>query len=202
MPESILFWPGREKNANVLAYFLSILKNIHAIENVSLEYDRGEAPFAPNSEWVTELKKNNHKWWIGISLGASLAYTFASLLNETDKPERLTLINPFASRSELSKEKGFSMNGQWDFSPINSELYIKRIEIVVSVFDEKIPIYHGISLLYKSTSVTKSLIFIDDKHQIQNESAQKELAYVLLNKKKTAEVQYGKTHYCNIYQQQ
>jgi hypothetical protein len=199
---SILFWPGREKDPRVLSHFLSVLNNNDcSIATIPFEYDIGIPPFNTNSEWQTWFLENNFTWWIGISLGASLAYTLASLLNETQKPERLTLINPFASREILAKEKGFSISGQWNFSPIDYDLNMKYIEMVISVFDKRIPIYHGVSLLNKVTSSGKRLIFINDNHQIQNNKVQKELAELLLTDRDTKGNYCERPHYCNIYQQ-
>jgi hypothetical protein len=201
--DSILFWPGRGKSPDVLTRFLSVLNtNAYTIVTIPFEYDTGIPPFTAHSEWETWCAENNFSWWIGISLGASLAYTFASLLNEANRPERLTLINPFASREILAKEKKFSINDQWNFSPIHYDLNLRKIDMVVSVFDKKIPIYHGISLLNKVVSSRKNLIFVDDNHQIQNEAAQKELAELLIVGKNTKrEGNCGKTYYCNVYQQ-
>jgi len=197
----ILFWPGRGKDPNVLAYFLSLLKaQGYNVITIPFEYDTGISPLSFDSEWKEWCTKNDFSWWIGISLGASLAYTFASLL-ETRKPKRLTLINPFMSREILAKEKGFSLKEQWNFSPIEFDLRLKQIDIVTSVMDEKIPMYHSIQLLNKTISNRKNIIFIDDTHQISNVAAQKELAELLIdNKNIKKEPGCGKTYYCNIYQ--
>jgi hypothetical protein len=191
------------KSPDTLVHFLSLLNtNAYTVVPVPFEYDTGIPPFATNSEWGMWCAENNFSWWIGISLGASLAYTFASLLNEIKRPKRLTLINPFASRETLAKEKTFSINGQWNFSPIAYALNLKKIDMVISVFDEKIPIYHGVSLLNKAVSDRKSLIFVDDNHQIQNEAAQKELAELLISGESVKKGDNcGKTCYCNVYQQ-
>jgi hypothetical protein len=191
------------KEAGILAKFLSELEAAdHNIVVIPFEYDTGIAPFSAESELARWCAENYFSWWIGISLGASLAYTFASLLNESKRPERLTIINPFSSREELSKEKGFSMSGQWNFSPIDHNLSLKRIDVVASVMDKKIPMYHGVTLLNKAATDKKNLIFVDDNHQIQNDAAQKELAELLLDRIKTKKGDCcGKACYCNIYQQ-
>jgi len=112
--------------------------------------------------------------------------------------QRLTLINPFASRKQLAEERGFSLNGQWDFAPLESGPAISIAEIVISVFDEKIPLQHGIRLLNKIEADKKRVIFVDDNHQIQKSAAQEELAELLLSCSK--ETYSGSTHYCHIYQ--
>jgi hypothetical protein len=180
---SVLFWPGRGNNLSNLYYFLFLFKFYsYKIERIPFEYDKEDNPLYLGSKWEIWLRKNTFTWWIGISLGASLAYTFASLLTHSTKPQRLTLINPFASRRVLAAEKGFSMAGQWDFSPIDYESKLNNIEIIVSLFDIKIPMYHSILLYNKSISDNKKLIFIKDNHQVNNYNIQIRLAeYLIFN---------------------
>jgi hypothetical protein len=197
--ESMLFWPGRGKDPDILKSFLSRVhdKGID-IEVIPFNYDAGLPPFSACSEWGEWLREHSVSWWAGISLGASLAWVFASLLDDSVKPQRLTLINPFASRKQLAEERGFSLNGQWDFAPLESKLTISIAEIVISVFDEKIPVQHGIRLLNKIEANVKKVIFVDDNHQIQKSGAQEELAELLFAGSK--ETYCGTTHYCHIYQ--
>jgi len=197
--ETMLFWPGRGKDPDVLKYFLS---EIHSkgidIEVIPFNYDVGLPPFSVNSEWGIWLKEHPISWWAGISLGASLAWVFASLFDDSIKPKRLTLINPFASRKQLAEERGFSMNGQWDCAPLESRLAVSIAEIVISVFDEKIPLQHGIRLFNTIEANIKKVIFVDDNHQIQKIDAQEELAELLFTGSK--EIYSGPTHYCHVYQ--
>jgi hypothetical protein len=193
------FLAGTRPRPSCFEYFLSIFRdNGIDIEVISFCYDTGSPPFSLDSEWTVWLKKHPVSWWIGMSLGASLAWVFASLLDDSIKPRRLTLINPFASRKQLAEEQGFSLNEQWDFAPLESKLTVSRAEIVVSIFDEKLPIQHGIRLLNKIEADIKRVIFVDDNHQIQTNDAQEELAKLLIASSK--EIYCGTTYYCHIYQ--
>ncbi|MDR1250458.1 MAG: hypothetical protein LBK63_14310 [Treponema sp.] len=196
--KKILYWPGMGKNNSVLSHFLSCIENMGTtITFFPLEYDKGEKPFYSGSLWFSWLEKNFYDWWIGISLGASLAYMMASLCEEDIKPNRLTLINPFQSRHELSNEKGFSLENQWDFSPMSKELTIKNIDMVISINDEKIPIHHGIKLLNHITCTHKTLIIVDDYHCIENPSTQEDLANILTSGKKMRN-NYGQIKHCHF----
>jgi esterase/lipase len=191
----ILFWPGLGKDLTILSCFLANFREKgYDITVVPFEYDFDIMPFYKNSDWCDWLEENAFDWWIGISLGASLSYTMATFVNEKRSPIRITAINPFSSREILSKEKSFSLQGQWNFSPISYDLKIQSIDAVVSLYDEKIPMYHGISLLNHTISPKKNLIFVNDSHQIQNDTAQSELVSNLLE-----EVDCGRNHYCFIY---
>jgi hypothetical protein len=193
--KNILFWPGRGKDLNILSHFISTFREKgYDVVIFPFGYDVGNIPFFNNSDWCEWLKKNTFDWWIGISLGASLAYTMATLVNEQQTLMRITAINPFLSRKKLSEEKGFSLQGQWNFSPISCDLEIQNIDVVVSLYDEKIPIYHGISLLNNTVSPNKKLVFVNDSHQIPNNTAQIELANNLLE-----EANCVKNHYCFLY---
>jgi hypothetical protein len=178
--KDILFWPGRGQNPNILSHLLSFFRqNGYCVVSIPFDYDSGEVPFKKDSDWCKWLQSNKYNWWIGISLGASLAYTMLSLSEETIQPKRITLINPFSSRKQLSIEKKFSLENQWDFSPTEYELVVNSIDMVISLFDEKIPIYHGISLLNHTRSQHKKLIFIHDYHEVKDSTAQTELAKIL-----------------------
>lgn len=198
--KSMLFWPGRGKNPDVLNYFLTHIRGKGvAVEVIPFEYDTGSPPFSVDSAWSAWLREYPVPWWAGISLGASLAWLFASLPDDSIKPKRITLINPFASRKQLAEEKRFPLDGQWDFSPVDHGVTLHAAEVVISVFDEKIPAHHGIRLLNRLNAEAKRVIFVNDNHQIQNRDVQEELAGVL--SAIPEEVYRGTTHYCNIYQQ-
>jgi hypothetical protein len=177
----ILYWPGRGKSPDVLSSFLSALRDDSvSVDIFPFEYDTGQPPFRKDSAWSSWIGSNPRDWWIGISLGASLAYMMAALLEINMRPKRLTLINPFQSRKILSVEKNFSLQNQWDFSPISHNLIIEEVDMVISVNDEKIPAYHGIKLLDNIICDKKNLILIEAGHCIDNHSAQEILASVLL----------------------
>ena len=73
-------------------------------------------------------------WWIGISLGASVLWTLSSLVES--RSIRLTVINPFADRERLSREKGFNLRGQWNFKPIDFQSVAEHIDVVVSIYEK------------------------------------------------------------------
>lgn len=188
----ILFWPGVGKSPGVLRVFLEELALSHEVCVFPFEYDCGEIPFCRDSLWYRWLEQNNFSWWCGLSLGASLALVMSSLC----PPERLTMINPFSSRKILSREKGFPLAAQWDFSPDEYFAEVKTAEAVLSVYDEKIPIWHGVKLLNHVRANSKRLIFIDGNHCIDDICAQTELAEIL-----TGGVNRN-ANYCNVYQWQ
>lgn len=195
----ILYWPGRGQGLKVLKYFRNeLLQNGFSIDVIDVEYDRGEL----NPLNWTKVKENDCNWWIGISLGASLLYYALNYVDDLYKPTRITLINPFSSRKNLSNEMGFDLTNQWDFSPIENIVNVDQIELVSSVFDVKIPMYHGINLLNKTISSNKKLIFIDEKHTIDLKEAQIELAQLLcdINIIEKGKKGNGKGYnYCNVY---
>lgn len=180
------------KSPYVLRKLLDELAMSHEVCVFPFEYDCGELPFCRDSLWCGWLEKNNFSWWCGLSLGASLAFVMSSLC----PPERLTMINPFCSRKILSREKGFSLAAQWDFSPDEYFSEVKTAEAVLSVHDEKIPLWHGVKLLNHISAESKTLIFVDGNHCIDDVHAQSELAGTLTG---------GGNHnadYCNVYQRQ
>lgn len=132
---NLLFWPGMNKSANTLRYFLDYLRETHDVCIFPFDYDSGNMPFSKDSEWYKwlNLHNKNFSWWCGLSLGASLAFVMASFC----PPERLTMINPFSSRKILSQEKKFNISNQWDFSPVCYYLEVRSAEAVLSVHDEK-----------------------------------------------------------------
>lgn len=170
----ILYWPGRGQSLEVLATLRhKIIAENNRIKIFDLKYDEGV--LLPQ-KW-REVYCNTADWWLGISLGASLSCY--SLKYASNKPKRLTLINPFFSRRVLSVEKGFSLDKQWVFSLEDIQEDID-VDIVISIYDSKIPIHHAFEILTKSHFKTTNIIFVDDKHTIENEKVQSELASVLL----------------------
>ncbi len=198
MKKNFLFWPGRGKSQKVLSNFIKLIGEVYEVSVFPFEYDIGSQPFTLDSIWYKWLKENRFDWWCGISLGASLLYVMSSLCQEIT-PERITMINAFNSRSLLANEKGFSMEGQWNIDLSNYTSYVNKFEVVISVFDEKIPMHHSIEILNSTFSELKRLIFVDSNHCIQNEVVENELANLLLE-----ETYGGKDNrfnkYCHIYQ--
>ncbi len=194
----ILYWPGRGQNLNILNHFRKELENQgFELECIKVNYDEGVlSPYT----WK-QVVENDAKWWIGISLGASLLY-YSIKFTKENKPNRITLINPFFSREVLSKEKNFDLKGEWNFAPINCKEKIDNMDMVLSINDTKIPMYHGIKILNNTICANKQIIFINESHTINNKFAQIELAKILKNKKLsdrgTCDERFN---YCDIYKQ-
>ncbi len=196
MNNKILYWPGMGQNLEILKYFRNkLISKGYEIDTITFKYDYDKL----NPKNWNEIEENQADWWIGISLGASLLYYSYNFVKESNKPLRISIINPFSSRKKLSIEKGFDLSKQWDFSPKSMKCIINEIDLISSLYDSKIPMYHGIELLNNTVSKNKNLIFVEEKHTITSIDVQKELANVLLdiNGGKVSE----KYNYCNIYKQ-
>lgn len=198
MNNKILFWPGITQDTNILKDLKRILiKNGYFIEYVKFKYDVGKL----NPKKWDQVVNNKSDWWIGISLGASLLYYAYHFVPLNKRPKRITIINPFFSREILSYEKDFNIKNYWNFSPIKYKVNVNHIELVLSIFDKNIPIYHGLHLINSSSTSNKNIIFINSNHVIDESNAQKELG-ILLYKYKDGKYCYEKKlNYCNIYQQ-
>lgn len=196
----VLYWPGIGQDIQVMHDMLNILrKRKFDIIYPEFVYDKDEFLLDKKSEIYKWVEKQNAEWWIGLSLGASLAYTIASLLPIELRPARITLINPFSSRVQLSKEKGFSLENQWIIEPKRYNLSVREADIVISLYDEKIPIYHGIELASNIMSRNKKIIFLKANHMVMQKGVQEELGGILLSMQK--DVSNEKSYYCNIYKQ-
>ena len=172
--EKILYWPGRGQSLDILKSFREEFeKNKFEFEYINVNYDIGELnPI--NWEQVTN---NDSDWWIGISLGASLLY-YSMRFAKKNKPNRITLINPFSSREVLSKEKQFDLSNGCNFAPIDYKCEAISLDMVLSINDSKIQMYHGAKLLNNTICKNKRIIFANENHTIDNEKAQIELAKV------------------------
>lgn len=176
MRDGVLYAPGLGYDLLVLQDFRKeLLYSEYKIDYVDFKYD--DAELCPSNYSCFNNKRNN--WWIGISLGASLLYYCSAFVNH--KPGRLTIINPFSDRKLLSTEKNFSLAGQWNFAPKNVLCEVQTLDLVVSVYDNSVPMYHGIELLNRARAKKKNLIFVNDGHKISNKQIQKELARCLLD---------------------
>lgn len=203
--ESILYWQGRSRNHLELSEFHQVLRN-HGFKKgvMPIEYDIGPPPNEPDSKiykWI-HYQSTSHcsSWWIGISLGASIAYVLASSAKKDLLPRRITLINPFSNRIQLAREKGFSLNQQWPLMPINFPLQVPYVDIILSKNDDKIPNVHGQSLIPMILAERICLVFIDADHTISDRKTQAEIANFLLNdceKEKTL-AQYSKIISCKL----
>ena len=200
LKKKMLFWPGRGKSLSVLCDFLAVLKTVYDICVFPFEYDVREVPFHHKSCWYSWIKENKFDWWCGLSLGASLSYAMASLCSE-NTPTRITLINPFYSREKLSEEKGFSLKNQWNFHLSDCQVNINYFDMVLSVYDRKIPIYHGINILNMTRADIKRIIFVEDSHCIDNQNNQIELAHILLGDNDDEKFNNKFSKHCHVYKQ-
>ncbi len=190
---SILYAPGLNNDLAVLQQFRQYLSELVPLKILNVKYDNGE--FAPSR--YTDIVNNDSDWWIGISLGASFLYYVYDMA--VVKPKRMTLINPFSSRRRLSIEKNFDMSGQWAIEPEAKVCNLRAIDVVISLYDYSVPIYHGLELLNKTEARRKTLVCVNSGHQIPELSRQKELACLLFNIDEGSpnEKRYN---YCNVYQ--
>ncbi len=180
----ILYWPGMGRSPLELFDFHRRMEdNGYSIDIMPHKYDVGETPDNPESsiyQWTNNLAKTGADWWIGLSLGASVAYLVASAISAKAIPKRITLINPFADRVQLAWEKNFSLVGQWLLSPVNHYLHVPIVDIVLSLNDDRIPIEHGKRLLPMITASELRVVMLNADHAVTASSAQLELADVLL----------------------
>ena len=182
-PESdakILFFPGIHRLEDELKYFFTLTKQRHISHSIyPLPYDEGILSSKPFEEW---LNKNQAvpSWWIGLSLGASLAWYFAATIQKDFQPQYLTLVNPFSNRRELAQLKGFSMDNQWDLNLENVNIPSSvNVSAVISVNDAKIPLCCKQQLLDKIPK--SSQYFIDADHSLSDASAQRSMFNWLFN---------------------
>lgn len=97
----ILYWPGRGQDLEILKDFRSTLEGKgFQLDFIDIKYDEGI--LSPNT-WK-QVVQNDAIWWIGISLGASLLYYSMKYTNR-NKPNRITLINPFFQEKYCLKRK-------------------------------------------------------------------------------------------------
>ena len=192
----ILFWPGRGQNLKILENFRNeLMKSGYEFDYINIQYDKGK--LLPN-KWK-QVSDNNADWWIGISLGSALLY-YSVNFTKKNRPKRITLINPFSSREILAQEKGFDLSNQWGFSPKDYTINIENMDIVLSTYDKKIPMYHGIELLNKTICNNKKIVFVDSNHTIDDVNAQIELSDILIeNESLTGGSSNERYNYCNIY---
>ena len=182
--KSILYWQGRARSNSELFKFHQVLKHHDFLtEIMPINYDIGLLPNNPESsiyQWIHNQTKKTYDWWIGLSLGASVAYMVASSAMTCSAPKRITLINPFSNREMLANEKGFSLNQQWAINPANYRLHVSTVDIVLSVNDDRIPIKHGQLLLPMITAKELRVILLDADHIISKTKAQSDIANFLL----------------------
>lgn len=192
---TILYAPGLGQDYDILYYFREQLKQYgYTFTNIDFSYDKGEL----NPELFNCITNNTSEWWIGISLGASLLYYMYN--SALIKPKRITIINPFSDREKLSIEKGFDLSSQWNFAPNRQNIEIEQIDLVSSIYDQSISMYHGVELINKAKAKYKNVIFVDMDHQIRSTIVQTELAKCLYDIAKTNGGISNEYKYCNLYQ--
>lgn len=202
--DGILYWPGRGNNPLQLYECLRIMEREgHSVEVMPFRYDVGTNPDNPQSciyQWAIERTNAGAYWWIGLSLGAAIAHIVASVIPIGVRPRRITLINPFADRAQLAKEKNFSLQGQWSLNPVEYKLCVPYVDLVLSLQDDRIPNEHGKRLLPHINAEKVQVIMLNADHAVQCHSIQSDLAKVLLwNEMKGALGQYGNNVSCDIY---
>ena len=190
--KNILYWPGFSRAEDELSYFQTEFRNKDfEITKFPQNYDYG---VINPTEWIN-LINWNFDWWIGMSLGASVMIYSLKYLPKYFFPKRITIINPFYSRSELAKENGFNMENQMDFQLDFKIEGPETVELISSTDDEKIKMNHGIKVINNFEKSKKSIIFVSDNHRIGTPVAQKELAKLLISERLVNE----EYKYCNIY---
>ena len=183
----IWYWPGIRRSANELHTLFGVLRDAEfTIDCVTEDYDIGLMPDNAGSgvqQWVNDPKRTVSHWWIGLSLGAAVAHIAVCTAPQSHRPKRLTLINPFADRMELSRHLGFSMIDQWRLKPIDfhSPGGI-LVDLIISRFDERIPPEHGHRLKECYSAGDVAVIELDADHALSEESQQRRLASLLLSR--------------------
>lgn len=199
MKTKILFWPGIGKDLSVLSEFVDKLKlEGYEIDYFQEEYDLGKLD---PGKWEQVLN-NDSDWWIGISLGASLLYYAYSYVPKEKRPSRITLINPFYSRTVLSSEKGFDITKYWNFDPMDMKNFIEHCELIVSIFDKNISPYHSLKLSSSINSDNNYLLLINSDHTLKLNNIQKKIASILISYDRGGYKIEKENNCCNIYKQQ
>lgn len=186
---NLLYWPGMRRRQSDLAVLLEGIQNSGwAISTVVTPYDTGPPPSSPLSTMLTDTAVvSGCSWWLGLSLGASVAFAVLPQVSPKRQPNRLTMINPFMDRQLLAQQRGFDMSSQWRIS-LNVQLLPPRLQldIVVSDDDDRVPPNHGVSLHREAGTVLCSkpnLIRVPGSHVLEGNDLQRRLASELLDLK-------------------
>ncbi len=180
-----MYWPGIHRLPEELNQCFAELQKIgFRVTWMNVPYDKGLTPDQPSSQiqyYIMNQKSAVFSWWIGLSLGASVAYIVAATIPVQYQPKRLTLINAFADREKLAQEKGFSLNGQWVIFPSKYTLPSSvEVDFIISKQDDKIPKSQSNSLREVLISNQVRIIELDTDHAINNIEQQQILAKQLV----------------------
>jgi pimeloyl-ACP methyl ester carboxylesterase len=179
----ILFWPGIGRKPGELEHLFSLLgTRAFSVSRAEALYDIGPPPPDPASTVYRRLMAAPHSppWWIGLSLGAAVAHVVAATIPASWRPRRLTLINSFADRELLAHTRDIGLEGQWLLRPIDFAPAAEvRIDIVMSVNDERIPPEHSVRLAAALGPDTR-IIRLTADHAISDAQVQRQLARELL----------------------
>lgn len=182
-PTRVLYWPGLKRNPSELEHLWPLLKAASVKARwLEPDYDVGPIPGEPDSPVIQWLNKQTaYSWWIGLSLGASVAHISAATVAPIRRPCRLTLINPIADRIALSYQNGFSLDQRWRIIPHTIIVPgIAVVDIVVSKFDERVPPEHGRSMLACYPDSRVRFIELESGHTVDEYSVQRDLSGLLL----------------------
>lgn len=181
---NILYWPGMRSIPEELCFLKKRIKENGNFKIITMpeKYDFGPLPYKADTPISSFIEHQTYShWWIGLSLGASVAYIISSLASKNKKPKRLTLINMFHNRKELSIQKKFSLDSQWDLRPINYKIAKDiKIDLVISEYDKKINPIFGLKMLNRLTSNNVNLFKIKTDHVLSSKTLQEELANKLI----------------------
>jgi hypothetical protein len=180
---SVLYWPGMRRSPSEFATLWQGLSGAgFAVSWVDVPYDCGPPPDSPISavaRWLAQ--RPLAEWWIGLSLGASVAHVAAATAAAGRCPRRLTLINPIADRVKLAEERGFSLEGRW---PLLAEQFpvfgVAAVDLILSTHDMRVPPEQGRSLVkcYPASSVR--VVEVATGHAFEDVAIQRSLLSSLL----------------------
>lgn len=180
---SVLYWPGVRRDPAELALVWEALQ-LAGLNRIfmDVEYDKGLSPELDYSAFKTFIRSiNASNWWIGLSLGGSVAHVIAAQ-DASIAPQRLTLINPVANRETLSRLANFSLKGLWPLAAENFQVVaVSQVDFVVSKQDRRVPNCHAYRLAECYPNARLRFIELNCDHAISDQSSQKELASLLIS---------------------
>jgi len=183
---SLLYWPGMRREPGELDVMLCRLRQCGwTIRTLAASYDIGPPPSSGQSTLYSDTNALlGCAWWIGLSLGASVACAALPHVPTLARPRRLTMINPFINRQDLAEERGFDVTGQWQIEiDVNTLPQDLQLDIVISEDDDRIPPNHGLSIHALATEVLinePALIRVQGNHRLDGTDLQQLVAARLL----------------------